>query len=190
MARLAMGEPLALNDLMDRHAAAVYGFLCRLLGDEQEAEDLAQETFVRVFESCQAYRSEQRFTPWLFTIAANLARSRRRSLARHPMESWDHQWDLENTTQGMGSGSAEQVDPAQQLLQEERREAVRMAVNRLPKELREVIVLCEWEDLSMAETASVLGTTIKAVESRLYRARKELRKRLRPWLEEGMAQSG
>lgn len=190
MALLAEGNPQALNDLMARHASAVYGFLCRWLGDEKEAEDLAQETFVRVFESCHAYRPEYRFTTWLFTIAANLARSRRRVLSRHPVQSLDVGWDGESPEHGVEKMAIDQRNPAQQLLQEERVRAVRSAVNRLQQDLREVVVLCEWEDLSMAEAASILGTTPKAVESRLYRARKELRKLLGRWLEEGQPGSG
>jgi RNA polymerase sigma-70 factor (ECF subfamily) len=65
---------------------------------------------------------------------------------------------------------------------EERLEAVRRAVAELPASLREVVVLCEWEGLSQAEAATVLGTTVKGVESRLYRARQMLRARLQPWL--------
>lgn len=182
MARLAQGDPQALNELMARHAPAVYGFLCRLLGDETEAEDLAQETFLCVFESCHTYRPEQRFTPWLFTIAANLARSRWRSIARHPLQSLDEVSDGESAGASMALAAEEQQNPAQRLLHKEREEAVRAAVQGLPGELREVIVLCEWEDLSMAEAATILGTTAKAVDSRLYRARKALRKKLSRWL--------
>jgi RNA polymerase sigma-70 factor (ECF subfamily) len=184
MALLVAGNSQALNNLMERHAPALYGFLCRLLGDEKEAEDLAQETFVRVFTSCRAYRPEHRFTTWLFTIAANLARSRWRSLSRHPLQSLDVGFDGESPEHGLEQLAVDYKNPAQQVLDQERAHAVRTAVNRLPDDLREVIVLCEWEDLSMAEAASILGTTPKAIESRLYRARKELRKILRRWLED------
>jgi RNA polymerase sigma-70 factor (ECF subfamily) len=181
MERLMAGHDAALNDLMERHAPVLFNFLCRMLGNEAEAEDLAQETFVRVFQARQSYQPERKFTTWLFTIAANLARSQLRSRARRPTTSLDEK--------PIGDGAslgellpADQASPAQTLLAEERVMAVRTAVNQLPEDLREAIVLCEWQEFSMAEAAAVLSTTVKGVESRLYRARQQLRERLGKWL--------
>ena len=84
MEKLQAGRDTALNDLMERHAAPVFHFLCRMTGSEADANDLAQETFVRVFKSAKTYRPEQKFSSWLFTIAANLARNHFRWRARHP----------------------------------------------------------------------------------------------------------
>ena len=84
MARLVKGDGTALNALLERHATPVFHFLCRLLGNEDDANDLAQETFVRVYRARDSYRPAQRFATWLFTIAANLARNQLRWRARHP----------------------------------------------------------------------------------------------------------
>ena len=181
MARLVGGHDAALNDLMDRHAAAVFHFLCRMLGNEDDASDLAQDTFVRVYRARASYQPEQKFRTWLFTIAANLARNQFRWRSRHPNVSLDA--ESESTDQSLGdtlqSGIA---TPHQVTLAAERAQAVRAAVQALPDDLREAIVLCEWDDMSLAEAAAVLQTTPNAVESRLYRARQLLREKLKLWL--------
>ncbi len=181
MEKLQAGHDAALNSLMDRHAAPIFHFLCRMVGNEDDANDLAQETFVRVFKSRASFRAEQKFSTWLFTIAANLARNHFRWRARHPNLSLD----VENpaTEQSLGSTlPAGSPAPDEAALAGERAGAVRLAVGNLPEELREAIVLCEWEELSVAEAAAILKATPKAIESRLYRARKMLRERLKPWL--------
>jgi len=181
MERLIAGHDAALNDLMERHAKPVFHFLCRMLGNEDDANDLAQETFVRVFKSRGSFRAEQNFSTWLFTIAANLARNHFRWRARHPNISLDAQ--NPETEQSLGSTlPANNPAPNEQALTAERAKAVRLAVSKLPEDLREAMVLCEWEERSVAEAAAILETTPKAVESRLYRARQILRARLKGWL--------
>jgi RNA polymerase sigma-70 factor, ECF subfamily len=181
MEKLQAGHDAALNDLMERHATPVFHFLCRMVGNEDDANDLAQETFVRVFKSSRSFRPEQKFSSWLFTIAANLARNHFRWRARHPNISLD----VENpeTEQSLGDTlPANSPAPNEEALSVERAKAVRVAVGKLPEDLREAIVLCEWEELSIAEAATILKATPKAVESRLYRARQILRERLKSWL--------
>jgi len=181
MARLAAGHDAALNDLMARHAAPVLRLLCRMLNHEDDANDLAQETFVRVFRARDQFRPGEKFSTWLFTIAANLARNQIRWRTRHPNVSLDAETNpgdqpLASTLAATGP------TPKEQVLSAERAAAVRSAVNSLPEDLREAIVLCEWEERSMAEAAVILAATPKAVESRLYRARQLLRERLKRWL--------
>jgi RNA polymerase sigma-70 factor (ECF subfamily) len=181
MERLAAGHDAALNDLMKRHTAPVFHFLCRMLGNEDDANDLAQETFVRVYRSRESFRTNEKFTTWLYTIAANLARNHFRWRSRHPNVSLEAA--SENTEQTLGSTlPANDPAPSDQALAAERAAAVRNAVHELPEDLREAIVLCEWEEHSVAEAAAILESTPKAVESRLYRARQQLRKRLEKWL--------
>jgi len=181
MERLMAGQDTALNDLMGRHSAPVFHFLCRMVGNEDDANDLAQETFARVFRARATFRLNEKFSTWLYTIAANLARNHFRWRARHPNISLetptdDPEQSLENIL------PAKEAAPNEQTLASERAAAVRAEVSRLPEDLREATVLCEWEECSVAEAAAILGTTPKAVESRLYRARKQLRERLQGWL--------
>ncbi len=180
MQRLAAGQDSALNDLMERHAPAVFHFLCRMLNHEDDANDLAQETFVRVFRARETFRPTEKFSAWLFTIAANLARNQIRWRTRHPNVSLDAETGATEQTLA-NTLPASEATPDDQLLAAERTAAVRAAVNQLPADLREAIVLCEWEEQSMAEAARILDTTPKAVESRCYRARQILRERLKKW---------
>jgi RNA polymerase sigma-70 factor (ECF subfamily) len=177
MARLVAGHDDALNDLMARHATSIFHFLFRMLGNEEDANDLAQEAFVRVYQNRTRFRPGAKFSAWLYTIAGNLARNHHRWCARHPNVSLDAQNDasdqsLKDTLPGKGATPHEAAETA------ERAAAVRAAVASLPEEMREAIILCEWQELPVAEAATILGATAKAIESRLYRARNLLRERL------------
>ena len=181
MQRLAGGHDAALNDLMARHARPVFQFLCRMLGNEDDANDLAQETFVRVYHHRASFKPGARFTTWLYTIAANLARNHHRWRARHTNVSLDAESDA--TGESIGDLlPASNPAPDSAAVATERAAAVRAAVASLPADMREVIILCEWQDLSSAEAAAILETTPKAIDNRLYRARNLLRDRLKPWL--------
>jgi len=181
MERLIAGHDAALNDLMERHATPVFHFLCRMVGNEDDASDLAQETFVRVFRARASFRTSEKFSTWLFTIAANLARNHFRWRSRHPNVSLEAETGEAQQTLG-STLPANDPAPNEQALTTERAAAVRSAVGKLPEDLREAIVLCEWEEYSVAEAAVILEATPKAVESRLYRARQILRERLKQWL--------
>ena len=181
MQRLAGGHDAALNDLMARHARPVFQFLCRMLGNEDDANDLAQETFVRVYQHRANFKTGARFTTWLYTIAANLARNHHRWLVRHPNVSLDAESDATGESMGAVLPSSDPA-PDSAAVATERAAAIRAAVENLPPDMREAIILCEWQDLSSAEAATILDTTPKAVDNRLYRARNLLRDRLKKWL--------
>jgi RNA polymerase sigma-70 factor (ECF subfamily) len=181
MERLAAGHDAALNDLMERHSTPVFHFLCRMLNNEDDANDLAQETFVRVYRSRESFRTNEKFTTWLYTIAANLARNHFRWRSRHPNISLETESDAADQTLG-STLPANDPTPNEHALATERAAAVRKAVHELPEDMREAIVLCEWEEHSVAEAATILESTPKAIESRLYRARQLLRKKLEKWL--------
>jgi RNA polymerase sigma-70 factor (ECF subfamily) len=181
MTRLAGGQEAALNDLMDRHAAKVFHFLYRMLGNEDDANDLAQETFVRVFQHRSRFDPGAKFTTWLYTIAGNLARNHHRWRSRHPNVPLDA--PTQDTDQSLGDLlPASGASPDEAAITTERAHAVRAAVRALPDDMREAVILCEWEDMAVADAAAVLESTPKAVESRLYRARQLLREKLKRWL--------
>jgi RNA polymerase sigma-70 factor, ECF subfamily len=181
MERLATGHDAALNDLMERHATPIFHFLCRMVGNEDDANDLAQETFVRIFKSCDSFRRGERFSTWAFAIAANLARNHFRWRSRHPNISLEAKAGESEKTLG-SSLPANDPPPNEQMLVAERVAAIREAVGKLPQDLCEAIILCEWEERSVSEAATILAATPKAVESRLYRARQILREQLKTWL--------
>ena len=182
MNRLAAGHDAALNELMQRHAEKLFHYLVRSLQNEDDAADLAQETFVKVYQNRARFDPQQRFSTWLYAIASNLVRDRYRWRSRHPQVSID----VENETTGHslrdslpGSGPA----PNDSMQAGERSEAVRRAVAALPENLREPLILSEYEELSHAEIGEILGCSAKAVEMRIYRARQQLRSSLGRLLE-------
>lgn len=174
MARLVAGRETALNDLMNRHAERLFHYLLRSLQDEGDAADLAQETFVRVYQNRGKFDPRQKFTTWLYAIASNLVRDRYRWRARHPQVSLEA--ESERTDMNLRENlPGLEPSPDRNLQTRERAAAVRKAVAALPEELREPLVLSVYEELPQAEIATVLECSVKAVEMRLYRARQQLR---------------
>lgn len=176
MARLTAGHDAALTSIMDRHGERLFRYLVRQLNNETDAADLAQETFVRVYHNCARFRPAQRFSTWLYAIATNLLRDRFRWQKRHPQVSLE----AENES-GVAIEDAlpdPVASPSEQAEKSERADEVRRAVQSLPEELRTPLILFEYEGLAHAEIGSVLNCSAKAVESKLYRARGQLRKLL------------
>lgn len=180
MARVQAGDEAALGGLMERWELPVKGLIARLVFNAGEAEELAQETFVRVWQQREKFRAGAEFRPWVFAIAVNLARNRLRWWRRRPevsLEAWNETEDRGGRTDDDGrTGGAAGLEQA------ERAAAVREAIAALPGELREAIVFFEYEDMSHAEIGVAVGATPKAVETRIYRAREKLRATLRPWV--------
>ena len=182
MQRLATGHDAALNDLMTRHAGRLFQYLYRSLQNQEDAADLAQEAFVKVYQSRTRFDPSQKFSSWLYTIAGNLVRDRYRWRARHPQVSLDAESD---TTGDAFRDSLPEHGPMpnESLQAQERAEAVRRAVAALPKELRQPLILAEYEERSHAEIGEILQCSTKAVETRIYRARQQLRVSLGTLLE-------
>ena len=182
MAQLAAGHGAALNCLMERHAEKLFHYLVRALQNEDDAADLAQETFVRVYQHRARFDPRQKFSTWLYAIASNLARDRYRWRKRHPQVSLD----AENEATGNDFGDS-LPDPApsagERAQRKERAEAVRLAVAALPEQLRVPLLLSEYEEKSHAEIGVILQCSAKAAEARIYRARRHLRASLARLLE-------
>lgn len=172
MSRLKAGDDTALAALMTRWELPTKAVIARLVLNTSEAEELAQETFVRVWQQRDKFRDDAEFRPWLFAIAVNLARNRLRWWRRRPHVSLE-QW-TEADEPHQGARSTAEVGSAG-LEREEQAAAVRQAIGALPTDLREAIVLFEYEEMSHAEIATIVGATPKAVETRIYRAREKLR---------------
>ncbi len=177
MAKLAAGDDLALNALMDRWASRVIAFLYRITGHRDTAGDLAQETFVKLYQARERYRPSGNFSTYLFAIAANLARNHRRWQARHPTIS------LDQSSADDPSSLPEQADlhddPRQAALHREQMRTIAAAFQALPPDLREAMSLFIDQGMSHAEIASIAGCSAKAIETRIYRARQLLKELLK-----------
>jgi RNA polymerase sigma-70 factor, ECF subfamily len=174
MARLVEGCDAALNDLMERHGEKLFNYLIRSLQDESDAADLAQESFVRVYQNRSKFNPSQKFTTWLYAIASNLVRDRYRWRSRHPQVSLDAESDQTAASLKDILPNVHEA-PDQNLETEERAEAVRKAVASLPEELRLPLILSVYQELPQAEIAAIVNCSVKAVETRIYRAKQRLR---------------
>ena len=181
MTRLRDGDDLALNELMARWQQPLTNYLARFCGNEATALDLAQDTFVRVYEARARYDTRGKFATWLYTIAGNLARNSHRWQQRHPTVSLDAPTDENGGTLATHLPDAASA-PDASAEEGERAAAVRAAISELPEDQRSIVLMSEYEDRSHADIADTLGCTAKAVETRLYRARQTLREKLLRWL--------
>lgn len=183
MLRVRGGDAAAFAELVERYQHRVVGIMHHLLGNREEAEDLAQEVFLRIYRNRSKYRPTARFSTWLFTIANNLASNVLRSRRRKPTQP------LPTTESGpLGARPQEQLaidpslTPAHGLRQRELAEIIRSALDTLNERQRMAVVLNKFEDMNYAEIAEVMGLTTKAVKSLLSRARARLREALQDYV--------
>jgi RNA polymerase sigma-70 factor, ECF subfamily len=169
MLRLQRGDRDALRPLLERNHQRVVNLAFRFGADRDMAEEVAQETFFRVYKARDRYRSERPFAAYLLRVATNLCLSRARKLkSRRTL--------VDHDAAGSGAGTGKQPD--EDLLQAELRARVRAAVATLPDRQRAAVVLQRFDGLSYEEVGDALGLTVSATKSLLHRARLSLRDRL------------
>jgi RNA polymerase sigma-70 factor (ECF subfamily) len=171
--RAQAGDEPAFTALISHYKRPVLNFVCRLTGDVPGAEDIAQDAFVRAYRKLHTFafrRAGDRFSSWLFQLARHAAIDAMRHRQRRPAQS------IEVTPEGeMTSGGP---DPAGQAQSGDLEALIRAAIRDLPEDQRTALVLSVYEDLSCAEIATIMGSSERSVEARLYRARQTLRARL------------
>jgi RNA polymerase sigma-70 factor (ECF subfamily) len=178
MGRVAHGDRQAFATLVERHQRPLTAYLGRLCGSGDRAEELAQESFVRLFQAAGGYRDEGRLLPYLFRIGTNLLRSDERRRRR-----WRLMLPL--VVNGNGHHAAPLGEAA--VLRGELQQRVRRELQRLPFSYRVPLVLFEIEDWSYADIAALLGCRHGTVKSRIHRGRERLRRALLPYWREGAA---
>ena len=177
MLAVQQGNRLAFEELMRHYYPRILNFIYRFVGNQGTAEDLAQEVFMRVYNSAPRYRPKSRFQTWLYTIAKNVAlndlrRSRRLAYSiDEQAEGDDHKYYKE-------MGELKESAPDEKLIQEEKAARVRAAISKLPENQRVAIILRRYEEFSYAEIAATLNVSDKAVKSLLSRAMQNLKSRL------------
>lgn len=176
MARVREGDREAFAELVERHEDAVVGYLARLTGDRDRADDLGQETFLRLFRGAAGYREQGYLRAFLFRIATNLVRSEERRRRR-----WALLLPLISRSPA-GEGPA-----SEGLLQRELHGQVAAAIAELPLAWRVPLVLHEIEGWPYAEVARELGWREGTVKSRIHRGRQRLKQRLEPYWQGGNA---
>ena len=163
--RCRQGDRGAFDEIVSRYQLRLFRFAYRLLGDRSEAEDAVQETFVRVYKALPSYRPDGYFSSWIYRIALNECRRRRRS--NRITVSLDA---VPQTAQG--------PDPQQSVMQTERNRQLRDAVAALPEHYRLVMTLFYFEELSVDQISRTIDVSVSAVKVRLHRGRERLATRL------------
>ena len=172
---LQAGDESALNKLMRKYQEPLFWFIWRYTGDEETARDLLQETFVRLYFGIRRFKPHAKFATWLYSIAMNLCRDYARSKQRrqsYATESLDA-GDVHREVPAADRGPAADAESHEELA------ALERAIQELPHDLRTALLLFAVEGRSQQECAELLGVSAKAVETRVYRARKRLENTLR-----------
>lgn len=164
------GDETAFEGLVDRYHKQIYVFLVRFTGRPELADDLTQETFIKVHQAAASFDLDKKFRPWVFAIAANKARDMLRSIGRslHPVSIEAGRTDEDRSL--IDIIPSDQEVPEVGLMERERAESVKTAVMTLPENLREVLLLAYYEDMQYKEIAEALGIPLGTVKSRLHKA--------------------
>jgi RNA polymerase sigma-70 factor (ECF subfamily) len=178
MVRIREGDEDAFEILVTRHQTSVLNLIYRFIGDRTQAKDLAQEVFIRVWQSAKGYEPKAKFTTWVYKITTNLCLNeiksarRRRWFPFHRSDE-DSERSIEETLSD-ASPTAEDL-----LLERERSRQISDALQSLPENQRMALILKRYDDLSYQEIAQIIGCSVSAVESLLVRAKKALQEKLK-----------
>ena len=179
MLRVGQQDEQAFEELITRHQNAVIGTAAKMLNSTSEAEDIAQQVFIRLWKSAPRYKPKAKFTTFLFTITKNLVfnESRRRSRKKESsIEEREDDFHLQTP-------DTQNSSPDKELLQGELQTAIDSAINSLPEKQRMAVILRRYQNMSYDEIANVLELSVSAVKSQLFRARNELRDSLQQYLD-------
>lgn len=161
------GHQVAFNNLVDKYQQPVYNLCYRMLQDATEAEDAAQETFIKAYYKLNTYDKSRKFSTWLFSIASNhcvdrLRRRRFQWVSWQDLSPWSH------------PAAKESTQPEWALLNSEAQLEIQSLLDTLPADSRTAVVLKYWHKMSYEDIAQTLDTSVSAVKSKLFRARKAL----------------
>ena len=181
----------AFETLVERYQNRLVGILFHLVGNRDEAEDLCQEVFLRIYKARKGYRPRAKFSTWLFTIANNLALNHLRSKGRNPsVPIGGRSNDSKAVVSVAQQLAGREGTPSTEMRQAELSEIVRDALAVLNEDQKLAVLLNKFEEMSYAEIADVMGRSPAAVKSLLARARNQLREQLEPYLLTGQRGGG
>ena len=183
MLRVRDDDSAAFADLVERFQHRLVAVMHHIVGNAEEAEDLAQEVFLRVYRTRKKYTPKAKFSTWLFTIANNLALNSLRDRKRRPVLPLDIYDSGPLSPRLVAAAPASRdIPPTHSLQQKELAGIIRIALDDLNERQRVAIILNKFEDMNYAEIADVMGLTTKGVKSLLSRARAKLRESLQGYI--------
>jgi len=183
--RLMHGDHSAFEGLLEKYRRPILNCARRMLGDPTEAEDMAQNVFLQAFRACGRFRFQARFSSWLHAIARNLCVNELRRRARAAAVAFD------DTSRDRGAGCSGQPGaprsdrPPEAILHTELQEKIDEALCALPERQRAAMLLLRDQEMSYAQIATVLGTSLCATRAIIHRGRQALKRRLGPYLRTG-----
>lgn len=187
IARCQQADIAAFNEIVSRYKARIFNYLYRMTGNAEDAEDLTQEVFVRMYTNIGSFRAEASLSTWLFRIAGNLSVDafRRGKKERGLVQSLDAGCAMVDSEEG-SAGTRDVADwtrePATVFANNELGTQIQSALDKLPAKLRAAVVLHDVEGLAYEEIAAVEGVPLGTIKSRIFNARVTLREHLRPYL--------
>ena len=180
MQHLAAGSHAAFDELVARYETAVITFCYAFMRDRQNAEDIAQETFLRVFRNAQRYQPVARFTTWLYKIAANLCINELKKGKLRQSLSLDEPVGADpDGTKVIERIASEEGSPLSDAEKHEAQVLIGKAINHLPDDQRTTLIMVEYHHMQYHEIAEILGVTVSAIKMRVKRARETLRETLK-----------
>lgn len=180
--RVQEGDQSAFNVLVLKYQHRVLKLVGRFVNDPTEAEDVAQEAFLKAYRALPSFRGDSAFYTWLYRIAINTAKNALVAYRRRPV---DFDLDLQDPEQFDRQAKLKEADtPEGVLLTDEIRDVVEKAIQQLPDDLRTAIILRELEGLSYEEIAAAMDCPVGTVRSRIFRAREAIDKKLKPLLDD------
>ena len=187
MLRVRDDDAFAFEELVRRYQNRLLAVLEHAVGSREQAEDLVQETFLRVFRARKTYRADAKFSTWVFTIAHNVAKNSNRRRARRKEVSAQRDSSTDSAPAGI-EGLAQANSgwmPARRLDKSEASQMVRLALESLSERQRVALLLTKFENMSYQDVAETMGLSVQAVKSLLFRARINLKSMLEPYVEQG-----
>jgi len=182
--RFLAGDDRAFEELVYRYQRRIFNLTLRFLRVPQEAEEVTQEIFVKVFGSLGDFRGEAKFSTWLYMVAANHCKNRLKYLKRRhyfDKDSLDRPTDDDDAP--VRQYASDDPDPAERVRSAQLQRVVRDAIDRLADDHREAVVLRDLQGLSYEEIAEITGQAVGTVKSRIHRARAELAQLLQPFVD-------
>jgi RNA polymerase sigma-70 factor (ECF subfamily) len=177
--QIQQGDEQGLVELMSRHREALFRFVYRFVRNESDAAELTEQTFLKVYQNASRFKPKAKVRTWMYTIAGNLCRdSLRRNKKRASDLSLEHPLGTEKNFRLQDVVEADSPSPEQESVTRESLQEIETAIDALPHRLKVPFIFCVLEDHSYDACAAMLKTNRKTVETRIYRARKQLREQL------------